>query len=158
MFRFVGLVGLNLAEELFLKELTTHTLKDQSAANVPVLREDTRVTLIAVDGFGTQGATVGQTVTFVLAQDLTQSGKVLARAGDGASGLLTQVSTGNTPGGVRSVALQDVTLRAGNVKVSLRSSQAGGAVTPVRYRELPGSGKVEITLFVAEDVKFPESQ
>jgi hypothetical protein len=154
MFRFVGLMGLNLAEELFLKKLTTHTPKDQSAANVPVLREGTPVTLIAVDGFGTHGATAGQTVTFVLAQDLTQSGKVLARAGDVASGVVSPVSTGNTPSAVRTVALQDVTLRAGNVRVRLRSSQVRGAATPVQYKVLPGSGKVEVTLFVAENVEF----
>jgi hypothetical protein len=158
MFRFVGLMGLNLAEELFLKELTTHTPKGQSAANVFVLREGIPVTLIAVDDLGTQGARAGLTVTFVLAQDLRQSGRVLARAGDIASGLVTRVSTENTPGGVRSVALQDVTLRAGNVRVPLRSSQVRGAATPVRYKELPGSGKLEITLFVAQNVEFPETQ
>jgi len=157
MFRFVGLVGLNLAEELFLKQLTTHTPKDQSAANVSVLAEGTPVKLIAVDGFGTDGATTGQTVTFVLARDLTQSGKVLARAGDIASGQATQVNRGSAPSGVRSIALQHVTLRAGNVNVPLRTSQPRGAVTPVQYRELPGSGKVEVTLFVAENVEVPET-
>jgi hypothetical protein len=117
LFRFASLTGLNLFEELFLKKLTTHAPEDRPAANVPVLREGSPVILIAVDGFGTRRATAGQTVTFVLAQDLTQSGKVLAHAGDIASGLVTQVSPGpgDTSGGVENVALQHVMLRAGKV-------------------------------------------
>ena len=155
MFRELGLVALNLTEELFLKKLTTHTPEDQSA-NGPVLREGTPVTLIAVDGFGAPAATAAQTVTLVLAQQLTQGGRVLARAGDIASGMMTQVSPGGPGGG--SVSLQRVTLRAGNVNVPLRSSQARGAGAPVQYKVLPGSGKVEVTLFVAENVNFAASQ
>ena len=85
---------------------------------------------------------------------------MLAHAGDIASGLVTQVSPGlgNTPTGVTSVALQHVMLRAGKVNVPLRSNQVRGAATPVQYKELPGSGKVEVTLFVAENVEFPQSQ
>jgi hypothetical protein len=160
MFRFGGLVGVNLFQELFLKKLTTHTPEDQSAANVPVLREGSPVTLIAVEGFSPGAATAGQTVTFVLARDLVQSGRVLAHAGDVASGLVTQVSAGpgKTPAGVMSVALQHVMLRAGKVNVPLRSNQVRGAAAPVQFKKLPGSGKVEVTLFVAENVEFPQSQ
>lgn len=158
MYRFAGLVGLNLFEELLLKKLTTHAPEDQSAANVTVLREGTPVTLIAVEGFGAQAAKAGQTATFVLARDLTQSGEVLAKAGDVASGLVAQVSAGETPGGAKRVALQRVTLRAGNVNVPLRSGQVRGSAVPVQYKVLPGSGKVEVTLFVAENVDFPRSQ
>jgi carboxypeptidase family protein len=153
MFRFGGLVALNLSQELFLKKLTTHSPEDQSAANGPVLREGTPVTLIAVDGFGAPGVKAPQTVTLVLAQELTQGERILARPGDIASGLVTQVSTTGT-----SVQLQRVTLRAGNVDVPLRSSPARGAGAAVQYRVLLGSGKLEVTLFVAQSVKFPESQ
>jgi len=117
------------------------------------------VKLIAVDGFGPQGVLGGQTVTFVLAEELTHSGRDLARTGDVASGVVTQVNAGNSPDAAGSIALQNVTLRAGgNVNVPLRSNQARGAVTPVQYQELPGSGKLEVTLFVAEDVAFPETE
>jgi len=75
--------------------------------------------LVAVDGFSGQGLTTGQTVTFVLAEDLMQSGKVLARTGDVASGLVAQVISGNATGGAGSVALKDVMLRSGNVTVPL---------------------------------------
>jgi Carboxypeptidase regulatory-like domain len=157
MFHFAGLIGLNLAEEFLLKKVTSH-VPEESAAQPTVLREGIPVTLVAVDGFNGQGVTAGQTVTFVLAQDLMQSGKVLARTGDVASGLVAQVISGNATGGAGSVALKDMTLRAGNVTVPLRSSQTRGESTPMQYKELPGSGKVEVTLFVAANVAFPEQQ
>jgi len=158
MFHFAGFVAVNLAQELFLKKVTSHTPDVQSAASAPVLYEGSRVPLIAVDGFSAEGATPGQTVTFVLAEDLTLRGKVLARTGDVASGQVGQVSAAKAPGEARSVALQRVTLRAGNVNVPLRSSQVRGTVGPVQYKQLPESGKVEVTLFVAENVQFPEDQ
>ena len=158
MFHFAGLIGLNLAEEFFAKKLTRNAPKVQPAADVPVLREGIPVPLIAVDGFGADGAAVGQTITFVLAQDLTLHGKVLARTGDVASGQVSQVAAATIPGEAGSVALQSVMLRAGNVNVPLRSSQARGVAGPVQYRELPESGKLEVTLFVAESVQFPEGQ
>jgi len=89
---------------------------------------------------------------------LTLRGRVLAKTGDVASGQVGQVGAVKAPGEARSVALQRVTLRAGNVNVPLRSSQVRGTVGPVQYKELPESGKVEVTLFVAENVQFPEGQ
>jgi hypothetical protein len=156
MFHFAGLVGINLAEELFLKKLTTHASGPQAAAPVPVLREGSPVTLIAVDGFDAQAATPGQKVTFVLARNLTEGETVLATAGDVASALVTHVDAAGTPGGGRTIALDDVTLLAGNVNVPLRSNQVRGAATPVQYEVLPGSGKVEVKLFVAANVEFPK--
>lgn len=158
LFRVTGLVGLNLFEEMFLKKLTTHTPGGESAANGSVLREGTPVTLIAVNGFGTQQAAGGQTATFVLAQDLTQDGKVLARAGDVASGVLNQLTLGDNPGAAKSIALQHMVLMAGKINVPLRGNQVRGATTTVQYRQLPGSGKVEVTLFVAQNVDFPNTQ
>ena len=158
MFHFGGLIALNLGEEFFLKRLTTHTPKVQPVADVPVLHEGTPVPLTAVDGFTATGAAAGQTVTFVLAQDLTVRGKVLAKTGDIASGQVTQSSAAKAPGQAMIVALERLTLHAGNVNVPLRSSQVRGVVNPMQYRELPESGKVEVTLFVAENVQFPERQ
>jgi hypothetical protein len=154
MFHFAGLVGLNLGEELFLKRFTTHTRDVQPAANVPVLREGTPVRLVAVEGFGAQVPATGQKVVFVLAENLTQSGKVLASTGDVASGVVTQVSAGAS--GTGTVALQSMMLQAGNVNVPLRSNQVRGAAAPVQYEVLPGSGKIEVKLFVAANVDFPE--
>jgi hypothetical protein len=154
MFHFGGLIALNLAQELFLKRLTHNAPDDQSAVEVPVLPEGRPVPLIAVDGFSAEGAAVGQTVTFVLAEDLTVLGRIVARTGDVASGQVTQVGPG-APSDPRSIALQRVMLRAGNVNVPLRSSQVRGSAGPVRYKELSDSGKVQVTLFVAQSVQFP---
>jgi hypothetical protein len=114
------------------------------------------VPLIAVDGFSEQGATDGRAVTFVLAEDLTVRGKVPAKTGDVASAQVGQVST--LPGGAKGVLLERTTPRAGNVEVPLPSSQVRGSADPVRHKELSESGKVEVTLFVAQDVRFPEGQ
>jgi hypothetical protein len=158
MFHFAGLIALNLAQEFLAKRLTHNAPKVQPVADVPVLPEGTSVPLIAVNGFGAGGATLGQTVTFVLAQDLTLHGKVLARTGDIASGQVSQVTAAKDPGKAGTVALQGITLRAGNVNVPLRSNQVRGVAGPVQYKEVPDSRKVEVTLFVADNVQFPEEK
>jgi hypothetical protein len=72
---------------------------------------------------------------------------------------VTEVTAGSSPDAAGSVALQKMILRTdGNINVPLRSNQVRGAATPVQYHELPGSEKVEITLFVAADVAFPETE
>jgi hypothetical protein len=157
MFHFAGLVALNLGEEFLLKHVTSHT-PENHAANFQVLREGTSVPLIVVDGFNTEQAAPGQTITFVLAQDLTVRGETLAKTGDVASGQVSQVAEAQAPGEPISVALDQVTLRAGSVNVPLRSNQVRGVVNPMQYKKLPESGNVEVTLFVAQDVPFPESQ
>jgi hypothetical protein len=158
MFHFAGLVGVNLAEEFLLKKLTTNRPRNDRAAGTTVLREGSPVTLIAVDGFGVEETAPGQTVTFVLAQDLIIGGKVLGRTGDVASGQVAQVSPTIASGEARSVSLERVMLRVANINVPLRSSQVRGVGGPARYKELPGSNRVEVTLFVAQDVQFPERQ
>ena len=158
MFHFAGLVAVNLVEELFLKKATSNKPGVESVANAPVLREGTAVPLIAADGFSAATVTVGQTVTLVLAEDLTVRGNVVARTGDVASGQVSQVTAAEAPGAATNVALQGVTLRAGNMNVPLRSGQVRGSVGPVQYRQLPESGKIEVTLFVAGNVQFPEGE
>ena len=158
MFHFAGLVAMNLGQEFFLKRLTSHTPKTGPADEVSVLREGTAVPLIAVDGFGAEGPTPGQTITFVLAQELTVRGQTLAKAGDVASGQVAQVSGAKAAGEPVSIALDRVTLRAGSVNVPLRSSQVRGGLDPMQYKESPESRKVEVTLFVAENVQFADRQ
>jgi hypothetical protein len=63
---------------------------------------------------------------------------------------------GNAPDDPASVGLERVTLQAGTVYVPLRSSQERGVVGPMQCKELPGSGKIAVTLYVAESVQFPE--
>ena len=47
-------------------------------------------------------------------------------------------------------------LRAGNVSVPLRRSQVRGVAAPVQYKALPESGKIQVTLFVAQNVQFSD--
>ncbi len=157
MFHFVGLVAVNLGQEFLLKKLTSHKAELQSSATA-VLREGTPVRLIATHGFSAEEAQDGRSVDFILAEDLIVNGKVLARAGDIASGQVAQVNGAQVAGEPISVMLKGVTLRAGNADVPLRGSQARGGGDRLQYRELPESGKVELTLFVAKDVEFPQDQ
>jgi Carboxypeptidase regulatory-like domain len=158
MFHFAGLIALNLTEEFLAKRVTHKSRRVQPVADPPVLPEGTPVPLIALGGFGAGGATLGQTVTFVLTQDLTLHGKVLARTGDIASGQVSQVTAAKDPGAAGSVAIQNVTLRAGNVNVPLRSNQVRGVAGAVQYKKLQESGKTEVILFVGENVQFPEDK
>ena len=96
--------------------------------------------LIAVHGLAD-----GRTVDFILAEELIVDGKVLARAGDIASGQVGQVNRAQVSGEAISVTLERVMLRAGNVNVPLRSSQARGGAGPQQCRKLPESGKIELT-------------
>ena len=157
MFHFVGLVAVNLAQEFLLKKVTSHRPEAEPAAGA-VLREGTPVRLIAVDGFAADETNENRTVTFVLAEELTVGADVLARAGEIASGQVGQVSRAPVSGEVTGVMLERVMLRAGKVDVPLRGSQARGGAGPLQCRELPGSGKIELTLFVARDVRFPRDQ
>ena len=80
MFHFAGLVALNLGQEFFLKRVTSHTPKLQSAENRTVLREGTPVPMIAVEGFGAGGSeNRWKRSLFVLAEDLTVGGKVFGK-------------------------------------------------------------------------------
>jgi hypothetical protein len=148
-------MALNLAEEFLLKKVTTNA-PVQLAQNAPVLREGTPVALIAVDGLSPAGVSSGDTVRFVLAQDLRADGKVLAKAGDVASGQVGQVRAGHTPNDMDSIALERVNLQAGKLSVPLRSSQVRGVVSPMRYTQLAVGGKFEVTLFVAQTVQFAD--
>ncbi len=155
MFRFAGGIVLNLMQEFVLKKLTSHA--GNQDANPPVLREGTPVPLIAVNGLDAAGFKTGEPVSFVLSQDLTVDGKVVAKAGNIASGQVGQVTPGKSPDEATNIGLERVTLRLGPVDVPLRSSQVRGAAGPMQYRELPESGKIAVTLYVAQTVQLPES-
>ena len=113
--------------------------------------------LIVVDSFSTEGPKAGQGITFVVAQELAVNGQTLAKPGEVALGQVSQVSSAKASGEPMSVAMQQVSLTVGTVKVPLRSSEVRGFFNPVQFQERPESGKVEVTLFVAEDVPFPEN-
>jgi hypothetical protein len=155
MFHFVGLTAVNLAQEFLLRKVTSHKPEQPLAPDV-VLREGTPVRLIAVHGFAAKEVEDGGTVDFVLAGELAVDGKVLARPGDIASGQVSRVGRAQDSGEAVDIMLERVVLRAGKVNVPLRSSQVRGGTGPLQSRELPESGKIEVTLFAAKDVPFPD--
>ena len=121
LFHYAGQVGVNLAQEFLLRKLTSNKPPTELAVSAPVLREGTPVPLIALDRLDVHRVPTGTTISFVLAQDLTVDGKVLAKTGDSASGQLGRMNSGETTGETKNV--ERVMLRAGNVSVPLRSSQ-----------------------------------
>jgi hypothetical protein len=157
-FHFAGRLALSLGEEFLFKKFTTHAPPDKLAANVPVLREGTPVPLIAVSSLTAEGAVAGQTVSFVLAQDLSVNGKVLANTGAVASGQVGKIGTANSAGAATSVGLENMRLRVGAIDVPLRSSQVRGITGLMECKELPDSHKIAVTLYVAANVPFPESE
>jgi hypothetical protein len=156
LFHFAGQIGVNLAQEFLLKKLTSNKPPTELAANTPVLREGTPVALIALDRLDAERVPTGRTISFVLAQDLTVDGKVLARAGDTASGQVGRMSGEESAGETSSTEFGRVMLRAGKVSVPLRSSHVRGTTSAMQWKALSDSGKVEVTLFVAQNVQFPE--
>jgi hypothetical protein len=51
-----------------------------------------------------------------------------------------------------------VRLRVGAIDVPLRSSQVRGIAGLMEYKERPDSHKIAVTLYVATNVPFPESE
>ena len=154
LFHFVGLVAVNMAQEFLLKKVTSHKTELQSASTT-VLPEGTPVRLIAAHGFVDDKERAGGQVEFILAEELIVNGRVLAKVGDIASGRVSRVNGVQASGEATSVVLSGVTLRTAKADVPLRGSQERGGTDRLRYRELPESGKIELTLFVAKNVNFP---
>ncbi|HEX4164788.1 MAG TPA: carboxypeptidase-like regulatory domain-containing protein [Bryobacteraceae bacterium] len=157
-FHYAGRLALSLGEEFLLKKFTSHAPADKLAKNVPTLTEGTPVSLIAVDGLTTEGAIPGQRVSFVLAQDLTAEGKVFASTGTVASGQVGRVGTAKLGGTSSSIELVNISLRAGASDIPLRSNQARGITGPMQCKELADSHKIVVTLYVAANVRVPESE
>ena len=155
LFHFAGLAAVNLAQEFILHRVTSHKAAAQSAAT-SVLREGTAVRLIAAHGLSSKETHDGGTVNFIVAEDLIVHGKVIARAGDIASGQVSKISRAQDSGDAIDVVLNGVTLKAGATDVPLRSSQARGSADRLQYKVLAESGKIELTLFVGKDVQFPD--
>jgi hypothetical protein len=152
LFHFAGLTAVNFAQEFLLRKITSHK-GELPAAPTTILREGSPVRLIAAQGFS---GTEGRRLDLILAEDVVVNGRTLAKAGEVASGQVAQVGREEVYGQAVNVVLNGVTLRAGSVDVPLRGSQTRGGVERLDYRELPQSGKIELTLFVAKDVEVPE--
>jgi hypothetical protein len=56
------------------------------------------------------------------------------------------------------VSLERMHLKVGNTDVPLRSNQIRGAASALEYHRLEDSGRIALTLYVAENVTLPAAQ
>jgi hypothetical protein len=148
---FSGRASQHLMEEFVLRHVTTHTRKGTAVVQV-VLKEGTPVSLISVEDLSSKTAENAGPIAFVLANDIQVGGATLATIGAAASGKASYASGADGDAQAIHVGLNGVRLKVGNVDVPLRSSQARGVDGPLQYHRLEGSGRIAITLYVAQDV------
>ena len=152
---FAGSASGNLLEEFLFRWVTTHVPKTAATLTQPVLREGTPVSLISVEDLSSKTPANADPIAFVLSQDVQAGSAIVAQAGARASG---QVSYGSGPADAMHVSLERMHLKVGNTEVPLRSNQVQGAATALEYHRLEDSGRIALTLYVAQNVTLPAAQ
>ena len=152
---FGGRAAGNLAQEFVLRKVTTHVPKIAARLMQPTLREGTPVPLISVEDLSTKKA---GPIDFVLVRDIEVGGAVVAAAGSKASGEVAYTNTQGVDRGAMQVGLKGVYLKVGNTEVPLRSSQKRGSDGALEYHRLEDSGRIEIVLYVGENVTLKAGQ
>jgi hypothetical protein len=154
MLGFGGRAVHNLLHEFVLRKITVNPPKTAAALSQRVLREGTPVSLISVEDFSKTPASGGQ-ITFLLAGDITEDGVIVAAIGSKASG---QASFGAQDGKAMHVGLEHVRLKVVDRDVPLRSTPLRDGGEALEYHRLENSGRIAITLYVAEDVALAEGR
>ena len=152
---FGGRAAGNLAQEFVLRKVTSHVPKAAARLMQPTLREGTPVSLISVEDLSAK--TAGP-IDFVLARDIQVGGAVVAAAGSKASGEVSYAGGQSGNGQPMQVGLKGVHLKVGNTEVPLRSTQKRGSDGALEYHRLEDSGRIEIVLYVAENVTLKAGQ
>src|ERR1039458_8232959 len=142
---FGGRAEDHLLEQFVVRRFTTHTRKLAGMFR-KVLAEGTAAPLVSV------GDLSAGPMTFVLASDLQANGATLAKVGAIAEGQVTYAGGMSGAGEAVRWRLERVHLKVGNVDVPLRSNQAKGGDGALVYRQLEGSGRIALVLYVAQDV------
>jgi hypothetical protein len=142
---FGGRAEDHLLEQFVVRRFTTHTRKLAGMFR-KVLAEGTAAPLVSV------GDLSAGPMTFVLASDLQANGATLAKVGAIAEGQVSYAGGMNGAGEAVRWRLEHVHLKVGNVDVPLRSNQAKGGDGALVYRQLEGSGRIALVLYVAQDV------
>src|ERR1700722_8021527 len=149
MLGFAGRAAHNLLHEFVLSRLSTHVPKLTAGLTQRILHEGTPVSLISVEDWSSKTADNGGPVTFILASDIEEDGVIVASIGSKAWG---QASFAGGDGKAMHVGLEHVRVKVVDTDVPLRSTllrDGGGAL---EYHHLENSGRIAITLYVAEDV------
>jgi hypothetical protein len=142
---FGGRAEDHLLEQFVVRRFTTHTRKPAGMFR-KVLAEGTAAPLVSM------GDLSAGPMTFVLASDLKADGATVAEVGAIAEGQVSYAGGMSGPGEAVRWRLEHVHLKAGNVDVPLRSNQAKGGDGALVYRQLEGSGRIALVLYVAQDV------
>jgi hypothetical protein len=142
---FGGRAEDHLLEQFVVRRFTTHTRKLAGMFR-KVLAEGTAAPLVSV------GDLSAGPMTFVLASDLEADGATVAKVGAIAEGQVSYAGGMSGAGEAVRWRLEHVHLRVDNVDVPLRSNQAKGGDGALVYRQLEGSGRIALVLYVAKDV------
>ena len=142
---FGGRAEDHLLEQFVVRRFTTHTRKPAGMFR-KALAEGTAAPLVSV------GDLSAGPMTFVLASDLQANGATLAKVGAIAEGQVSYAGGMSDAGEAVRWRLEHVHLKVGNVDVPLRSNQAKGGDGALVYRQLEGSGRIALVLYVAQDV------
>jgi hypothetical protein len=155
MLGFGGRAAHNLLHEFVLRKITPHLPKMAAGLSQRVLREGTPVSLISVEEWSSKAQDTGGPITFLLASDITDDGVIVAPIGSEASG---QASFAAVDGNAMHVGLEHVRLKVVDRDVPLRSTPLRGGGGALEYHRLENSGRIAITLYVAEDVTLGQTQ
>ena len=151
---FGGRAAHNLLHEFVLRKLTPHVPKLVAGLSQRILREGTPVSLISVEDWSSK-TTEGGPVTFILASDITEDGVIVAPIGSKAWG---QASFAGEDGKAMHVGLEHVRLKVEERDVPLRNTPLRDGGAALEYHRLENSGRIAITLYVAEDVTLPPAR
>ncbi len=154
MLGFGGRAVHNLLHEFVLRKITPNLPKTAMALSQRVLREGTLVSLISVDDWSSMSREKGGPITFMLASDIEEDGVIIAPIGSIASG---QVSFAGGDGKAMHVGLEHMRLKIYDREVALRSTQLRDGSGPLEHHYLENSGRIAITLYVAENVPLAQT-
>jgi hypothetical protein len=150
---------------------TTTQPSDGKSTSIAALGQGTPVPLAFAVSVNSKTVKVGDTVPFVLTQDIKIDGGTVAKVGAVAVGEITAVKEAKVMGrsGVLSIRLD--TLRAGDVKIKLSASKSSGGDNEIHFRrpfhlkfpmgvfrtgdDVDIKQGTAVTVFVAEDISLP---
>lgn len=147
---FAGRAGHNLLREFVLRRLTPHAPPTLGPGQA-IVPEGTPVSLVSVEDFSSKTAENGGPITFILVSDMKVDGAIVAPIGTKAWGKASFGSSGDEERAMH-VGLDHVRLRIGDTDAPLRSTPSRDGTGALEYHRVENSGRIAITLYVAENV------
>jgi hypothetical protein len=152
---FGGRAAHNLLHEFVLRKVTPHVTKMAAGLSQRILPEGTPVSLISVEDWSSKTAENGGVITFLLASDIQIDGVIVAPIGSKAVG---QASFAGEDGKAMHVGLDHVHLKVVDRDVPLRNTPLRDGGSVLEYHRLENSGRIAITLYMAESVTLPPAR